>query len=240
MAPQPADLQPNAVLAGNLREYADLLRQQGAEGFRVAAYERAAGVIEGLDRPLGRRLRARGPRRPDRASRRRPLDRGGAGGDADHRTLGAVGAAARRARAGEALSHHSRRRPGARAAHLRRAARREPGSAGNGGARRPPRRRRGDRPAARRNDPHGARRAARPAAAAPPAADEAAPAGRDAPRRRSRISRKGRGRRLAPNRAQALQSERRGLAADPARDARRVAISPRSIPTPASPTNSGG
>jgi ribosomal protein S13 len=52
VAPQPADLQPNAVLAGNLHEYADLMRQQGAEGFRVAAYERAAGVIEGLDRPL--------------------------------------------------------------------------------------------------------------------------------------------------------------------------------------------
>ena len=52
MASQPADLQPNAILAGNLREYADLMRQQGAEGFRVAAYERAAGVIGGLDRPL--------------------------------------------------------------------------------------------------------------------------------------------------------------------------------------------
>jgi hypothetical protein len=54
MASQPADLHPNAALAGNLREYADLLRQQGAEGFRVAAYERAAGVIEGLDRPVER------------------------------------------------------------------------------------------------------------------------------------------------------------------------------------------
>ncbi|HYA72954.1 MAG TPA: helix-hairpin-helix domain-containing protein, partial [Roseiarcus sp.] len=52
MAARSADLQPNAVLAGKLREYADLLRQQGAEGFRVAAYERAAGVIEGLERPL--------------------------------------------------------------------------------------------------------------------------------------------------------------------------------------------
>ncbi|MGD0639374.1 MAG: helix-hairpin-helix domain-containing protein [Roseiarcus sp.] len=52
MAPPPAGLQPNAVLAGNLREYADLLRQQGAEGFRVVAYERAAGVVDGLDRPL--------------------------------------------------------------------------------------------------------------------------------------------------------------------------------------------
>jgi hypothetical protein len=52
MAPPPADPGPNAVVAGSLREYADLLRQQGAEGFRVAAYERAAGVIDGLDRPL--------------------------------------------------------------------------------------------------------------------------------------------------------------------------------------------
>ncbi len=52
MEPQPADLQQNAVLAGNRREYADLLRQQGAEGFRVTAYERAAGVIGGLDRPV--------------------------------------------------------------------------------------------------------------------------------------------------------------------------------------------
>jgi hypothetical protein len=60
MTPRPADLQPNAVLAGNLREYADLLRQQGAEGFRVAAYERAAGVIDGLDRPLDGVFAAKG------------------------------------------------------------------------------------------------------------------------------------------------------------------------------------
>lgn len=54
MPPQPPDLQANSVLAGNLREYADLLRQQGAETFRVAAYDRAAGLIEALDRPVER------------------------------------------------------------------------------------------------------------------------------------------------------------------------------------------
>jgi hypothetical protein len=41
----------NAVLAGNLREYADLLEQQDADGFRGAAYRRAATTIDGLDRP---------------------------------------------------------------------------------------------------------------------------------------------------------------------------------------------
>lgn len=54
MAPHAADLPANAIVAGNLREYAGLLRQQGAETFRVAAYERAAAVIEGLDRSVDR------------------------------------------------------------------------------------------------------------------------------------------------------------------------------------------
>ncbi|MGO8921184.1 MAG: helix-hairpin-helix domain-containing protein [Stellaceae bacterium] len=49
----PADLNQNPVVAGMLREYGQLLRQQGAETFRVAAYQHAADVVERLDRPLG-------------------------------------------------------------------------------------------------------------------------------------------------------------------------------------------
>jgi len=36
-----------------LREYGELLRQQGAETFRAAAYQHAADVVERLDPPLG-------------------------------------------------------------------------------------------------------------------------------------------------------------------------------------------
>lgn len=42
----------NGILAANLREYADLLEQQGADGFRVAANRRGADVVERLDRPV--------------------------------------------------------------------------------------------------------------------------------------------------------------------------------------------
>ena len=53
MVQSPADLNQNSVVAGMLREYGELLRQQGAETFRVAAYQHAADVVERLDRPLG-------------------------------------------------------------------------------------------------------------------------------------------------------------------------------------------
>jgi len=46
------ELRQNHAIAARLREYADLLKQQGDDGFRRRAYERAADVIEGLDRPL--------------------------------------------------------------------------------------------------------------------------------------------------------------------------------------------
>jgi hypothetical protein len=47
--PFPADdLATNKRLAANLRELADLLEQQQADGFRVAAYRRAADVVDGL------------------------------------------------------------------------------------------------------------------------------------------------------------------------------------------------
>jgi hypothetical protein len=42
----------NQVLAANLREYADLLAQQKADGFRVAAYRRAADTEDGLGRQV--------------------------------------------------------------------------------------------------------------------------------------------------------------------------------------------
>lgn len=56
---RPADPQ-NAVLAANLRELADLLTAQGADGFRVAAYRRAADVVQALDRPVSDILTAEG------------------------------------------------------------------------------------------------------------------------------------------------------------------------------------
>lgn len=46
----------NAQIADRLREYADLLENQGADRFRVGAYRRAAGTIAGLKDDLGRIL----------------------------------------------------------------------------------------------------------------------------------------------------------------------------------------
>jgi hypothetical protein len=60
MTVEPFDAASNRVLAANLREYADLLAQQEADGFRVAAYHRAADTIENLDRPINRILSAQG------------------------------------------------------------------------------------------------------------------------------------------------------------------------------------
>lgn len=42
----------NRAVASALREFADLLDQQGADTFRIAAYRRAAEVIERLDKPI--------------------------------------------------------------------------------------------------------------------------------------------------------------------------------------------
>jgi hypothetical protein len=50
----------NAVLAANLREYADLLAQQGADGFRVAAYRCAADAVAALADPVSRIVKERG------------------------------------------------------------------------------------------------------------------------------------------------------------------------------------
>jgi DNA polymerase (family X) len=60
VALSPADVTQNSVVAGMLREYGDILRQQGAESFRAAAYDRAADVVERLDRPLGEVFRTGG------------------------------------------------------------------------------------------------------------------------------------------------------------------------------------
>jgi len=49
-----------AILAANLREYAGLLAQQDADGFRVSAYRRAADVIERLNQPISKFLKAGG------------------------------------------------------------------------------------------------------------------------------------------------------------------------------------
>jgi len=48
----PAVLSINLATAGKLRDYADLLDQQGDDGFRSRAYRRAAEVIASLHRPI--------------------------------------------------------------------------------------------------------------------------------------------------------------------------------------------
>ena len=50
----------NDILAANLREYADILEQQHADGFRVLAYRKAAGVIEELAKPVSEILEEAG------------------------------------------------------------------------------------------------------------------------------------------------------------------------------------
>lgn len=50
----------NQALAATLREYADLLAQQDADGFRVAAYHRAADTVDNLDQPISRILASGG------------------------------------------------------------------------------------------------------------------------------------------------------------------------------------
>jgi DNA polymerase/3'-5' exonuclease PolX len=41
----------NDAMAGKLREMADVLEQQQADGFRIAAYRRAADTLESLKQP---------------------------------------------------------------------------------------------------------------------------------------------------------------------------------------------
>lgn len=50
----------NAALAASLRELADLLTEQGADGFRVAAWRRGADIVAGLDRPVAEILATQG------------------------------------------------------------------------------------------------------------------------------------------------------------------------------------
>lgn len=42
----------NAAIAGRLRDYADVLEQQEADGFRVGAYRRAADLLDHLEHPV--------------------------------------------------------------------------------------------------------------------------------------------------------------------------------------------
>ena len=50
----------NVAIAMRLRDYADLLEQQGEDGFRQRAYRRAADTLEGLDRPVAAILEEEG------------------------------------------------------------------------------------------------------------------------------------------------------------------------------------
>jgi putative hydrolase len=50
----------NETIAGKLREMADLLEQQQADGFRITAYRRAAAAVESLASPIGDIARADG------------------------------------------------------------------------------------------------------------------------------------------------------------------------------------
>ena len=58
------DLSPavssNALIASRLEEVGELLEQQGASPFRVAAYQRAAQTVRRLARPVGQILRREG------------------------------------------------------------------------------------------------------------------------------------------------------------------------------------
>lgn len=54
------DASANTGLAERLRDYADILEVQGADGFRVAAYRRAADTIAALDRAAAAILAAEG------------------------------------------------------------------------------------------------------------------------------------------------------------------------------------
>ena len=51
----------NADLAGKLREMADLLAAQQADGFRIAANRRAAAKLEEIDQPVSEILAEVGP-----------------------------------------------------------------------------------------------------------------------------------------------------------------------------------
>ncbi|TJW33192.1 MAG: DNA-binding protein, partial [Mesorhizobium sp.] len=46
-------LPENIVVAAKLRDFADLLDSQGADGFRARAYRSAADVVARLQQPLG-------------------------------------------------------------------------------------------------------------------------------------------------------------------------------------------
>jgi len=50
--PSPASIDENVWLAARLRDYADLLGQQGANPFRARAYAEAADLVERLRRPV--------------------------------------------------------------------------------------------------------------------------------------------------------------------------------------------
>jgi hypothetical protein len=52
LTPAPAAIAVNLPLAAKLSEFADLLEQQEADRFRVAAYRRAAAALSELDRPV--------------------------------------------------------------------------------------------------------------------------------------------------------------------------------------------
>jgi len=53
-------LPDNATLAANLGEFADVLAQQQADGFRISAYRRAAFVVAGLSQSVSEILKASG------------------------------------------------------------------------------------------------------------------------------------------------------------------------------------
>jgi hypothetical protein len=50
----------NIAIAGKLRDYADLLNAQGADGFRVRAYRRGADAVAHLDQPASKILAREG------------------------------------------------------------------------------------------------------------------------------------------------------------------------------------
>jgi len=55
-------LKANAAIIGNLREFADILEQQDADGFRVMAYGRAADTLASLSLPVEKLIEKKGMR----------------------------------------------------------------------------------------------------------------------------------------------------------------------------------
>ena len=105
-------LPDNTTLAANLREFADVLTQQQADGFRISAYRRAADVAAGLSQSVSEILKASGR---EGLTALPGIGLGICvrfGGDGHDGTLVATGTNSWGARTRKAVSNHSGNRQG--------------------------------------------------------------------------------------------------------------------------------